>query len=88
MQEKERKREELHNDYNPIRFGGFPICQSVAHFFPIREGLTLRAHGYVEWRAPVSYLLPMLRDLTGSYRTLRQQERQDQPQLQQRQVLP
>jgi HlyD family secretion protein len=56
--------------------------------FPIREGLTLRAHGYVEWRAPVSYLLPMLRDLTGSYRTLRQQERQDQPQLQQRQVLP
>jgi hypothetical protein len=33
MQEKERKREELHNDYNPIRFGGFPIGQSVAHFF-------------------------------------------------------
>lgn len=56
--------------------------------FPIREGLTLKAHGYVEWRPPVSYLLPMLRDLTGSYRTLRQQERQDQPQLQQRQALP
>ncbi|WP_259725998.1 NHLP bacteriocin system secretion protein [Synechococcus sp. CS-1332] len=56
--------------------------------FPIREGLTLKAHSYVEWRPPVSYLLPMLRDLTGSYRTLRQQERQDQPPLQQRQALP
>ena len=56
--------------------------------FPIREGLTLKAHGYVEWRPPVSYLLPMLRDLTGSYRTLRQQERQDQPQRRQRQALP
>ena len=56
--------------------------------FPIREGLTLKAHGYVEWRTPVSYLLPMLRDLTGSYRTLRQQERQDDRQLQQRGTLP
>ena len=56
--------------------------------FPIREGLTLKAHGYVEWRTPVSYLLPMLRDLTGSYRTLRQQEHQDDRQLQQRGTLP
>jgi len=56
--------------------------------FPIREGLTLKAHGYVEWRTPVSYLLPILRDLTGSYRTLRQQERQDGSQLRQRGTLP
>jgi HlyD family secretion protein len=56
--------------------------------FPIREGLTLKAHGYVEWRPPVSYLLPLLRDLTGSYRSLRQQERQDQPPLRQRDALP
>jgi len=56
--------------------------------FPIREGLTLKAHGYVEWRTPVSYVLPMLRNLTGSYRTLRQQERQDGPQLRQRGTLP
>lgn len=56
--------------------------------FPIHEGLTLKAHGYVEWRTPVSYLLPMLRDLTGSYRTLRQQERQDDRQLRQRGSLP
>ena len=52
--------------------------------FPIREGLTLQAHGYVEWRTPASYVLPLLRDLTGTYRTLRQQEREDQPNLRQR----
>jgi len=56
--------------------------------FPIREGLTLKAHGYVEWRTPVSYVLPMLRNLTGTYRTLRQQERQDEPQLRQQGTLP
>ena len=50
--------------------------------FPIREGLTLKAHGYVEWRTPLSYVVPALRDLTGSYRTLRQ-ERQSTPQLRQ-----
>ena len=38
--------------------------------FPIREGLTVRAHGYVEWRTPISYLLPSLRELTGNYRPL------------------
>jgi HlyD family secretion protein len=50
--------------------------------FPLREGLTLTAHSYVEWRAPISYLVPVLRDLTGSYRTLRQL-RWDQPSLRQ-----
>ena len=38
--------------------------------FKIREGLTVRTHGYVEWRTPISYLLPSLRELTGSYRPL------------------
>lgn len=56
--------------------------------FPIRQGLTLKAHGYVEWRPPVSYLLPILRDLTGTYRTLHQQESQDDSQLRQRGMLP
>jgi len=56
--------------------------------FPIREGLTLRAHAYVEWRTPVSYLLPVLRDLTGTYRTPRLQLQQDQPNLRQRGTLP
>ncbi|MEB3318293.1 MAG: NHLP bacteriocin system secretion protein [Cyanobacteriota bacterium] len=56
--------------------------------FPIREGLTLRAHGYVEWRTPASYVLPTLRDLTGSFRSLRQQERQEDGPLRQRGSLP
>ena len=38
---------------------------------PIREGLTATAHAYVEWRSPVSYVIPGLRSLTGGYRTLR-----------------
>lgn len=55
--------------------------------FPIREGLTLKAHGYVEWRTPLSYVLPVLRDVTGSYRILGQQ-RQDRPTLRQAGGLP
>ena len=55
--------------------------------FPIREGLTLKAHGYVEWRTPLSYVLPVLRDVTGSYRNLGQQ-RQDRPSLRQAGGLP
>jgi HlyD family secretion protein len=55
--------------------------------FPIREGLTLKAHGYVEWRTPLSYVLPVLRDVTGSYRNLGQQ-RQDRPTLRQEGGLP
>ena len=39
--------------------------------FPIRDGLTLNAYGYVEWRSPLSYVLPGLRSLIGGYRTLR-----------------
>jgi HlyD family secretion protein len=56
--------------------------------FPIHQGLTLKAHAYVEWRSPVSYLLPVLRDLTGSYRTLGDQRREDQPVLRQQGALP
>ena len=55
--------------------------------FPIRAGLTLKAHGYVEWRTPLSYVLPVLRDVTGSYRNLGQQ-RQDRPSLHQAGGLP
>jgi len=56
--------------------------------FPIHQGLTLKAHAYVEWRPPVSYVLPVLRDLTGTYRTLPEQRRQDDPSLRQRGFLP
>jgi HlyD family secretion protein len=56
--------------------------------FPIREGLTLQAHAYVEWRTPISYLLPILRDLTGTYRSPRLDRQQDQPSFRQRRTLP
>jgi HlyD family secretion protein len=56
--------------------------------FPIQEGLTLRAHAYVEWRTPLSYVLPVLRDLTGTYRTPRLDLQQDQPSRRQQRSLP
>ena len=56
--------------------------------FPIREGLTLQAHSYVEWRTPVSYVLPILRDLTGTYRTPGLDQQQDQPDRRQKETLP
>ncbi|MFZ0406534.1 MAG: NHLP bacteriocin system secretion protein [Cyanobium sp.] len=37
--------------------------------FPVREGLTVESHAYVEWRTPLSYLLPGLRSITGGYRS-------------------
>ena len=39
--------------------------------FPIREGLTATAHAYVEWRSPLSYVVPGLRSLTGGFRSIR-----------------
>ena len=51
--------------------------------FPVREGLTIETHAYVEWRAPVSYLLPGLRSLTGGYRTPRIDRQWDRPGLRQ-----
>jgi HlyD family secretion protein len=59
-----------------------------SNVFPIQEGLTLRAHAYVEWRTPLSYVLPVLRDLTGTYRTPRLDLQQDQPSRRQQGSLP
>ena len=39
--------------------------------FPIREGLTVDTFAYVEWRSPVTYVLPGLRSITGGFRTFR-----------------
>jgi len=46
--------------------------------FPVREGLTVSTHAYVEWRSPVSYLMPGLRSLTGGFRP-RAYDRPGQP---------
>jgi HlyD family secretion protein len=39
--------------------------------FPVRDGLTVTSHAYVEWRSPLSYVIPGLRSLTGGYRSIR-----------------
>ena len=75
-------------DRGPRSFDGYRWTLSRgSSVFPIREGLTLKAHGYVEWRTPISYVLPVLRELTGSYRNLAE-EGQDRPQTRQRGTLP
>ena len=71
----------------PRSFDGYRWTLSRgSSVFPIREGLTLKAHGYVEWRTPISYVVPGLRELTGSYRNLAE-EGQDRPQTRQRGTL-
>ena len=47
--------------------------------FPVREGLTVTSHAYVEWRSPLSYAIPGLRSLTGGYRNLRQNRQWNLP---------
>ena len=56
--------------------------------FPVREGLTVSSHAYVEWRPPISYVLPGLRSLTGGYRSRRIERRWDQPSLRQPGAVP
>ena len=56
---------------------------SGSSVFPVREGLTVTGHAYVEWRPPISYLIPGLRSLTGGYRSTRLDQRWDQPALRQ-----
>jgi len=51
--------------------------------FPVREGLTIAAHAYVEWCTPITYVIPGLRSLTGGYRTLRIDRLWDRPSLRQ-----
>ncbi len=51
--------------------------------FPVREGLTVTSHAYVEWRSPLSYAIPGLRSLTGGYRSLRQDRQWNLPFLRQ-----
>jgi len=80
-------RAEISLDAAPNRQDGFDgyrwTLSRGSTVFPVREGLTLGAHGYVEWRTPISYVLPALRDLTGAYRTLGEQRRDDTPNLRQ-----
>ena len=51
--------------------------------FPIRDGLTVDTFAYVEWRSPITYIIPGLRSLTGGYRSIRMDRLWDLPFLRQ-----
>ncbi|MEB3305276.1 MAG: HlyD family efflux transporter periplasmic adaptor subunit, partial [Cyanobacteriota bacterium] len=51
--------------------------------FPVREGLTVSTFAYVEWRTPLSYIVPGVRSLTGGYRSRSIDRTWDQPSLRQ-----
>lgn len=64
-------RAEISLERDPASLDGFRWTLSRgSSVFPVREGLTVTGHAYVEWRTPISYLLPGLRSLTGGFRTL------------------
>ena len=56
--------------------------------FPVREGLTVSTFAYVEWRTPLSYIVPGVRSLTGGYRSRSIDRKWDQPSLRQPGSLP
>ena len=56
--------------------------------FPVRDGLTVSTHAYVEWRTPITYVIPGLRSLTGGYRSLRIDRLWDRPFLRQPNTVP
>jgi HlyD family secretion protein len=56
--------------------------------FPVRDGLTVASHAYVEWRTPITYVIPGLRSLTGGFRSLQMDRRWNAPFLRQPGTLP
>ena len=65
-------RAEIELDRHPRTDDGYRWTLSRGSgVFPIREGLTVDTFAYVEWRSPVTYVLPGLRSITGGFRTFR-----------------
>jgi HlyD family secretion protein len=82
-------RSEIELERDPASVDGYRWTLSRGStVFPIRDGLTIGVHAYVEWRTPITYVLPGLRSLTGGYRTPRIDRRWNQPQLRQGASLP
>jgi HlyD family secretion protein len=77
-------RSEIELERDPRSRDGYRWTLSAGSaVFPIREGLTITSHAYVEWRPPISYVIPGLRTLTGGYRSLRMDQRWNLPFLRQ-----
>ena len=65
-------RAEIELDRHPSTDDGYRWTLSQGSgVFPIREGLTVDTFAYVEWRSPMTYVVPGLRSLTGGFRTFR-----------------
>jgi len=76
-------------DRDPASVDGYRWTLSGgSSVFRIRDGLTAVGHAYVEWRTPISYVLPGLRSLTGGYRSQRIDRKWDKPFLRQQDRLP
>lgn len=77
-------RSEIELERDPSSTDGFRWTLSRgSSVFPIRDGLTIGVHAYVEWRTPITYVLPGLRSLTGGYRSPRIDRRWNTPALNQ-----
>jgi HlyD family secretion protein len=82
-------RTEIHLERDPTSRDGYRWTLSDGSgVFPVREGLTIASHAYVEWRPPITYVLPGLRSLTGGYRSLGIDRFWDRSSLRQRGTLP
>ena len=82
-------RSEIELERDPSSVDGYRWTLSGGSgVFPIRDGLTVSTHAYVEWRSPISYVIPGLRSLTGGYRTPWIDQRWNLPSLRQPNTMP
>jgi HlyD family secretion protein len=82
-------RAEITLEHDPASRDGYRWTLSRGSgVFPVRSGLTVTTHAYVEWRTPLSYLLPGLRSLIGGYRSPRMDRLWNVPSLRQPGSLP
>ena len=82
-------RSEIELERDPASVDGYRWTLSRGSgVFPIRDGLTISTHAYVEWRSPITYVIPGLRSLTGGYRTPWIDRRWNRPDLRQPGTLP
>ena len=82
-------RSEIELERDPSSVDGYRWTLSGGSgVFPIRDGLTVSTHAYVEWRSPISYVIPGLRSLTGGFRTPWIDLRWNQPSLRQPNTVP
>jgi HlyD family secretion protein len=82
-------RSEIELERDPASVDGYRWTLSRGSgVFPIRDGLTISTHAYVEWRPPITYVIPGLRSLTGGYRTPWIDRRWNRPALRQPGTLP